>query len=73
MINDWSQLHVEWTLIAEGQATSFHIRHWLYQGQEFRELLSCVGFKEISLYGTFDKTPYDPDAKRLNSVARKQN
>ncbi len=71
IIDDWSRIDAEWILVAEGRASTFHIRHWLYSGQEIRELLASVGFADVSLYGTLEGTPYDPQAQRLIAVARK--
>ncbi len=69
--HDWSRVDDEWTLIAGGRTKSFRIGHWIYSGREFRELLASVGFNEVALYGTFEGTPYDPQAQRLIAVARK--
>lgn len=71
IIDDWSRIDGEWILLAEDRATTFRIRHWLYSGREIRELLTNVGFVDISLYGTFEGTPYEPQAQRLIALARK--
>ena len=71
IVDDWSRIDGEWILLAEGRATTFHLRHWLYSGREIRELLTSVGFTEISLFGSLEGTPYGPQAQRLVVVARK--
>lgn len=71
VIDDWSRVKGEWTIIEGGRATSFHNCHWLYSGHEIRELLASVGFVEIALYGTLEKAPYGPEAERLIAVAKK--
>ena len=71
IIDDWSRIESEWILLEGGHASTFRIRHWLYSGREIRELLESVGFTEVSLFGSFDGTPYDPQAQRLIAVAKK--
>ncbi len=71
IIDDWSRIDLEWMLLEEGRASSYRMRHWLYSAREFRDLLSSVGFTEISLYGSVDGAPYGPQAQRLIAVARK--
>jgi SAM-dependent methyltransferase len=69
--DDWTRIDVEWVLVDGGQASTFRLRHWIYSGQEIRELLISAGFRDVSLYGSFDGVPYDPQATRLVAVARK--
>jgi SAM-dependent methyltransferase len=71
IVDDWSRIDAEWILVDGDHASRFHLRHWLYSGQEMRQLLTAVGFADVALYGTFDGTPYDPQAQRLIAVARK--
>jgi SAM-dependent methyltransferase len=71
IIDDWSRIEAEWILVAEGRASTYRIRHWLYSGREIRDLLTHVGFADVALYGTLDGAPYDPQAQRLIAVARK--
>jgi SAM-dependent methyltransferase len=71
IIDDWSQIDVEWILLEGDHATSFHFRHWLYSAREIRELFASVGFTEIAIYGGFDGSAYGPQAQRLVAVARK--
>jgi hypothetical protein len=71
VVDDWSKIDGEWILLAENRVSKFHVRHWIYSGKEIRELLTNVGFVEVSLYGSFDGAPYDPQAQRLIAAARK--
>ena len=71
VIDDWSRIDSEWILLEGNRASNYRIRHWLYSGREIRELLANVGFADISLYGTFEGTPYGPQGQRLIAVARK--
>jgi SAM-dependent methyltransferase len=68
---DWTHIEAEWVLVEGDRASTFRLRHWLYSGQEIRELLTAAGFVDISLSGSFDGIPYDPQASRLVAVARK--
>jgi SAM-dependent methyltransferase len=71
VIDDWSRIDAEWILLEGSRSSTFRIRHWIYSGREIRELLASVGFTDISLYGTFEGTPYDSQAQRLIATARK--
>ncbi len=71
VIEDWSKIDAEWILLEGERVTRFHVRHWLYSGREFRDLLTSVGFADISLYGFWDGSPYGPQAQRLIAVARR--
>jgi SAM-dependent methyltransferase len=71
IIDDWSRIDVEWTLLEAGRATSFRLRHWLYSAREIRDLFASVGFADIAIYGGLDGSAYGPQAQRLVAVARK--
>jgi hypothetical protein len=45
------------------------IEHRLYSGAELRGLLESAGFSQVQLYGGFNGSPYDLEAKRLLAVA----
>jgi SAM-dependent methyltransferase len=47
------------------------IEHRLYSGAGLRTLLESSGFSQVRLYGDFDGSPYDLDARRLLAVATK--
>jgi SAM-dependent methyltransferase len=71
VINDWSQMENHWLLIKDGQTRSFRLRHWIYSGREFKQLLATAGFSEVELYGDLDGKPYGPDAARMIALGRK--
>lgn len=71
VIDDWSRVSCDWTILKEGRATPFRVCHWLYSGQELRDLLRSAGFKEVSLFGSLDQSPYDTKSQRLIAVAKK--
>jgi SAM-dependent methyltransferase len=71
VLDDWSKIDAEWILLEGERVTRFQLRHWLYSGREFRDLLTSVGFADISLYGFWDGSPYGPQAQRLIAIARR--
>lgn len=70
-IKDWTQMENEWLLIKDGRLRTFRLRHWIYSGREFKELLASVGFAKVEVYGDLDGRPYGPDATRLIAIGRK--
>jgi SAM-dependent methyltransferase len=71
VVNEWSQMENEWLRIKDGQVRSFRLRHWIYSGREFRQLLTAAGFSDVKFCGDLDGKPYGPDAARMIAVARK--
>ena len=71
VIDDWSRIDSEWILLEESRSSKFRVRHWLYSGREIHDLLASVGFVDVSLRGSFEGTPYGPEAQRLIAIARK--
>jgi SAM-dependent methyltransferase len=71
VVNDWSQMENEWLHIKGGEVQLFRLRHWIYSGREFKQLLTAAGFSDITFYGDLDGKPYGPDAARMIAVARK--
>ncbi len=68
---DWSRIDDQWLLIEGNQVSRYRIGHWLYSGQEMRELFERVGFRDVKLYGTFDGGQYAPGAQRLIAIGKK--
>ena len=71
IIDDWSRVRNEWTIIRNGKARKFSFQLNLYSGHELREKLQGAGFRDIQLYGNMEGDPYGPSAKRLIAVGRK--
>jgi SAM-dependent methyltransferase len=71
IVEDWTRIRSEWILIHDGSVRRFVYVVRIYSGQELRDLLQAVGFRDVALYGGLDGTPYGPQAKRLVAVARK--
>lgn len=71
IFDDWSRIRNEWILIKDGKAKSFKFHHTIYSGQELKDLMHQVGFRDIKLYGNLDGERYGPDAVRLIAVGCK--
>jgi SAM-dependent methyltransferase len=71
IIDDWSRIQTEWLEIDEGEVERFGFRLWIYSASELRRMLHEAGFEEVTVYGSFEGTPYDLDAHRLVAVATK--
>src|SRR5205814_68357 len=71
ILDGWSRLRNNWTVIRNGKARQFTIELNLYSGQELRERLEAAGFEDVKLYGNLEGDPYGPDARRLVVVGRK--
>jgi SAM-dependent methyltransferase len=69
--NDWSWIENTWTIIKDGKVKHYDLSHRLYSAKELKHLLTEAGFKNIHVYGDFNKIDYDQNAKRLIIVANK--
>jgi SAM-dependent methyltransferase len=73
IFDDWTRVRNEWILIKKGRSKSFEFHMTIYSGQELRDRLESVGFRDVKLYGSLDGEVYGPDANRLIAVAKKLN
>ena len=71
IVEDWSRVRNEWTVVRDGRARTFEFRLRIYSGQELKALLTEAGFAAVTLYGALDARPYDLEAERLVAVARR--
>jgi SAM-dependent methyltransferase len=71
IFDDWTRVRNEWILIHRGRSKSFKFHVTIYSGQELRDRLESVGFRDVTLYGSLDGEEYGPDSNRLIAVARK--
>ena len=69
IVEDWTRVRNEWTVVRDGRARTFEFLLRIYSGQELRALLGAVGFATVTLYGSLDGRPYDLEAERLVAVA----
>ncbi|MHC4342276.1 MAG: class I SAM-dependent methyltransferase [Planctomycetota bacterium] len=65
----WSGNSLTWTLIRGTERKGFTLELRLYSGTEMARLMQKAGFEDVQLYGGFDGSPYDHEAKRLVAVA----
>ena len=69
--DSWSRFKNEWIVIEDGTATKFQFEISIYSGQELKDRLYEVGFREVMVFGSLDRSEYGPNARRLVAVARK--
>ncbi|MCP9211965.1 class I SAM-dependent methyltransferase [Streptomyces sp. NEAU-Y11] len=65
VLDDWSRLRTDWTLVRGETAREASITSFLYSGTELRSLFEQVGFTKVECFGDFDGSPYDQHARRL--------
>jgi 2-polyprenyl-3-methyl-5-hydroxy-6-metoxy-1,4-benzoquinol methylase len=71
VVDGWSRIVTDWTVIRKGRAQTFRFQINLYSGQEIRQALEIAGFVDVKLYGNLDGDPYGLNATRLIAVGRK--
>ncbi|MFE2753654.1 class I SAM-dependent methyltransferase [Actinosynnema sp. NPDC059335] len=65
ILDDWTRLRTDWTLVRGGAARHASIVSFLYSAAELRAMFEAVGFTDVECYGDFDASPYDNRARRL--------
>ena len=68
---DWAFLENRLILIEGSKRKEFVLKVRNYSASELKTLLLESSFKDIKLFGDFDGSPYDHQAKRLIAVAYK--
>ena len=71
IFDDWTRIRNEWILLRKGRSKRFKFDHTIYSGQELRDRLEQVGFRDVRLYGNFNGDEYGPNARRLIAVGHK--
>lgn len=71
IFDEWTRIRNEWIFIKGSEIQTFKFHHTLYSGQELKDRIREVGFRDVRLYGDFEGTEYGREAKRLVAVARK--
>ena len=69
VVEDWTRVRNEWTIVRDGRARTFEFLLRIYSGQELKALLGAAGFSAVTLYGGLDGRPYGLEAERLVAVA----
>lgn len=69
----WEGLRSKWILIddTDGKRTEHEFVQRLYSAPQLRDLLVQNGFREATVYGGFNREPYDYNAKTMVIVAKK--
>jgi SAM-dependent methyltransferase len=65
ILDDWTRLRTDWTLVRGGTVRTATILSHLYSAAELRALFEQTGFVDIECFGGFDASPYDNHARRL--------
>ncbi|WP_409055534.1 class I SAM-dependent methyltransferase [Streptomyces sp. SYP-A7185] len=65
VLDSWSRLRTDWTLVRDGAAREASITSFLYSAAELRTLFEDAGFTDVRCFGGFDEEPYDQHARRL--------
>ena len=71
VLDDWTRIRMEWTIIRGNDVRVYTIHHTVYSGQELRDRFTAASFADVRLYGSMDGAPYDREAERLLIVGRK--
>ncbi|MCP4867484.1 MAG: class I SAM-dependent methyltransferase [Proteobacteria bacterium] len=71
VVDGWSWMEGTWTYIRDGHSKVIPFGHRLWTGSELRRELRDAGFADVQLFGGFDGSDYDHEARRLVAVARK--
>jgi SAM-dependent methyltransferase len=68
---DWSWMENRWIMIKDGKIKEFCLYLRPYSAAELIALLKASGFDSVQVFGNLAGDPYDNNAKRLITVARK--
>ena len=71
IFDDWTRVRSEWMLIRKGRTRTFTFHNTIYSGQELRDRLESVGFRDVELYGSLAGEEYGIDSDRLITVGKK--
>lgn len=70
-VNGWEYLNNRWILLQGGERFERTFMQRLYAATELRRLMLDVGFTAVSVYGDWDRRPYDYRALKLIVVGKK--
>ena len=66
----WRCVHNRWIIIRDTRRYDIEFSRRLYSAGELIDLLSDVGFTDVTAFGNLDGDPYDEHARRLVIVAK---
>jgi 2-polyprenyl-3-methyl-5-hydroxy-6-metoxy-1,4-benzoquinol methylase len=72
IFDGWTRIRNEWIVIRKDTAKSFRFHHTIYSGQELRDRMEQVGFRDVRLYGSLTGDAYAPGSPRLVVVGRNE-
>jgi len=70
-LDSWTYLKNRWILLKNEKRTEKIFTQRLYSASELRAILKEAGFDQIEIYGDWDESPYDHNARMLIAVCRK--
>ena len=70
-VDSWGSVWNRWILIKDSSRREKVFIQRLYAASELRSLLIKAGFQTVELYGDWDESPYDENARTLIAVGRK--
>jgi SAM-dependent methyltransferase len=70
-VDSWASIWNRWILLRNGERREKVFIQRLYAASELRRLLLDAGFASVEIYGGWDESPYDENARTLIAVGRK--
>jgi len=70
-VDSWGNVVNRWILLKNNKRYEKYFTQRLYAATELKTLLLQAGFSSVELYGGWDESPYDQNAKTLIAVGRK--
>ncbi|ALG11298.1 class I SAM-dependent methyltransferase [Kibdelosporangium phytohabitans] len=65
ILDDWTRLRTDWTLVRGDTARHAVIECFVYSAAELKDLFRQAGFQDVECFGDFDASSYDNHSKRL--------
>ena len=70
-VDSWTSTWNRWILLRDGKRLEKVFLQRLYAASELRTLMYLAGFSAVEMYGNWDESPYDNDARTLIAVGKK--
>lgn len=71
ILQNWTWIENKLKVIKDHQVKELRYAHRLYSAEELKNLFVEVGFKNVSVYGDFNMSPYDHNSEELMIVGEK--
>lgn len=68
---NWGWMWNRWIMLKGNERIETELSHRLYAATEIVSLLKDCGFTSVDVYGDYNGSPYDHNARRMVAVARK--